>query len=128
MTAPVRQRTSFSRTLLALAAVVPLALLALSALLVGSGLTESGRPPGTEAHNTAVTAVGEPGHAAPAVHPLRPQPSTRARSVTFGVLAAAVAVSAWAFCRLRCSRTRQLRTLRITGLPSGRAPPTLRIA
>ena len=44
------------------------------------------------------------------------------------VLLNAVAVGAWAFARLRFARSGRLRTLRITGLPSGRAPPTLRIA
>jgi hypothetical protein len=128
MTASVRRRTSCSRTLLAVAAVVVLALVALAALLLGSGLTDSARPRGTEAHAAVVTAVGEPGHAAPAVHALRQQPSTRARSVAFAVLAAAVAVGAWAFARVRFSRSGRLRTRRITGLPSGRAPPTFRIA
>ena len=128
MTASVRRRTSFSRTFLALAAVVILALVALAALLLGGGLTESGRTPGTQTHDAATTAVGEPGHTAPAVHALRQQPSTRARSVAFAVPAAAVAVGAWAFSRLRFSRAGRRRTLRITGLPPGRAPPTLRIA
>jgi len=128
MTASVRRRTSCSRTLLALAGVMVLALVALTALLLGSALTESGRTSGSDAHAALVTAVREPGHTAPAVDALRQQPSTRARSVAFAVPAAAVAVGAWAFSRVRFSRTGRLRTLRITGLPSGRAPPTLRIA
>jgi hypothetical protein len=128
MTASVRRRTSFSRALLALAGVALLALVALAAVLLGSALTDAGRTTGVEVHHAAVTAVGEPGHTAPAVHALRQQPSTRARSVAFAVLALAVAVGAWAFARLRFARSGRLRTLRITGLPSGRAPPTLRIA
>jgi hypothetical protein len=79
-------------------------------------------------HNAAVTAVGETGHTAPALHTIHQQPSTRARSVAFAVLAAVAVVGAGAFRRLRFSRTGRLRTLRITGLPPGRAPPTLRIA
>jgi hypothetical protein len=131
MTASVHRRTSFSRGLLTLAGVALLALVALGVLLVGSALTDAGRTSGVEAHTaavTAVTAVGEPGHTAPAGHALRQQPLTRARSSAAAVLAAAVAVGAWAFSRLRFARSGRLRTLRFTGLPSGRAPPTLRIA
>jgi hypothetical protein len=128
MTASVRRRTSSGRALLALAGVALLALLALAVLLLGSAVTESGRTSGAAAHGAAVTAVGEPGSTAPAVHALHQQPSTRARSVAFGVLAAAVVVGAWASARLRLARSGRLRRLRITGLPSGRAPPTVRIA
>jgi hypothetical protein len=128
MTASVRRRTSFSRAVVTLAGVGLFAFLALGVLLLGSALTEHVRTPGTEVHSTAVTAVGEMGHTAPAVHTIHQQPSTRARSVAFAVLAAVAVVGACAFRRLRCSRTGRLRTLRITGLPPGRAPPTLRIA
>ena len=127
MTASVHRRTSFSRALLALGGIALLALLALAALLLGSALTDSGRTAGSEAHATSVSAVGEPDHAAPAIHGLYRQPSTRARSVAFAVLAAAVVVAAWAFRRLRLQRAGRLRTLRVTGLPPGRAPPALRI-
>jgi hypothetical protein len=128
MTASVRRRTSFSRALLALAGVALLALVVLAALLLDRAVTEPARTPGTEAHHAVITAVGEPGHTAPAVHALRQQPSTRARSAVFAVLASAVAVGAWTFSRLRFARAGRPRTLRVTGLPSGRAPPTLRIA
>ena len=128
MTASVRRRTPCSRALLALAGVALLALVALAALLLGTAVTESGRTPGTETHDAAITAVGEPAHTAPAVHALRQQPSTRARSAAFAVLASAFAVGAWTFSRLRSARTGRPRTLRVIGLPSGRAPPTLRIA
>jgi hypothetical protein len=128
MTASVRRRTSFRRGLLALAGVALLALVVLAALVLGGALTDHASTAGTQVHDPAVTAVGEPSHTAPAVHAFRQQPSTRARSVAFAVLAGAIAVGAWAFHRLRLARTGRPRTLRITGLPSGRAPPTLRIA
>jgi len=127
MTESVRRRTPFSRVLLALGGVAVLALLALAALLLGGALDDHGRTPVAEPHGTTVSAVGEPGHAAPPVHALRQQPSTRARSVVFAVLAAAIVVAAWAFGRVRLARTGRLRTLRVSGLPPGRAPPALRI-
>jgi len=127
MTASVRRRTSFSRALLALAGVAVLALLALAALLLGGALSDRGPSRGTEAHASTASAVGEPDHAAPTIHGIHQQPSTRARSVAFAVLSAAVVVAAWAFRRLRLQRAGRLRTLRITGLPPGRAPPALRI-
>ena len=129
MTASVRRRTSFSRALLALGGIALLALLALAALLLGGALTDSGRTTNSnsEAHATAVSAVGEPDHTTPTIHGIHQQPSTRARSVAFAALTAAVVVAAWAFRRLRLQRVGRLRTLRIAGLPPGRAPPALRI-
>jgi hypothetical protein len=131
MTASVRRRTSFSRTLLALAGVALLALLALTAVLLGSALTEHSQTVGVDSHGTAVSAVGavgEQGHVVPSAHAIHQQPSTRARGVAFAVLAAAVVVGAGAFRRLRFARTGRPRTLRIAGLPPGRAPPIPRIA
>ena len=128
MTASVRRRTSFSRTLFALAGVALLALLALTAVLLGSALTEHSQTVGVDAHDTAITAVGEQGHVVPSAHAIHQQPSTRARGVAFAVLAAAVVGGAGAFRRLRFARTGRPRTLRITGLPPGRAPPIPRIA
>ncbi len=128
MTASVRRRTSFSRTLLALAGVALLALLALTAVLLGSALTEHSQPVGVDAHGAEVAAVGEHGHVVPSAHAIHQQPSTRARGVAFAVLAAAVVIGAGAFRRLLFARTGRPRTLRITGLPPGRAPPIPRIA
>jgi hypothetical protein len=120
MTASVRRRTSFSRALLAL--------VALAALLLGGALAERGPSGGsTEAHVAAATAIGEHEHAAPSLHAIHQQPSTRARSKAFTVLALTIVVAAWAFRRLRFQRVGRLRTLRISGLPPGRAPPALRI-
>ena len=127
MTASVRRRTPFSRAFLALGGVGLLALLAIAALLLGAELTDRGPTTGPEAHASTAVAVGEPGHAAPTIHGIHQQPSTRARSVAFAVLAAAVVVAAWAFRRLHLQRAGRLRTLRIAGLPPGRAPPALRI-
>ena len=61
------------------------------------------------------------------VHAFHQQPSTRARSVAFAVLAAARLSPAWAFQRLRFARAGSPAHLRIVGLPPGRAPPALRI-
>jgi hypothetical protein len=127
MTGSVRRRTPFSRALLTLGGVAVLALVALAAFLLGTARAEHGRTSVVEVHGTAESAVGEPGHTAPQVHALRQQPSTRARNVVFAVLAAAVVVAAWRISRLRGSPTGRLRTLRISGLPPGRAPPALRI-
>src|SRR4051812_8590246 len=127
MTASVRRRTSFSRALLALGGIALLALLALAALLLGGALTDGGRTIDSEAHATSVSAVGEPDHTTPTIHAIHQQPSTRARSVAFAVLAAAVVIAAWAFRRLLLQRAGRLRTLRIAGLPPGRGPPALRI-
>ena len=126
MTASVRRRTSFSRALATFAGVSLLALLALAAAVLGTALTEHGHTSGAE-HTAAIAAVGDSGHSDPTIHAIHQQPSTHARSVAFAVLAAAVAVGAWAFRRLRFARTGRPRTLRITGLPPGRAPPALRI-
>ncbi len=127
VTASVHRRTSFSRALLALVGLALLALLALAALLLGSALVDGGRTAGPEVHATTVSAAGEPDHGTAAIHAIRQQPSTRARSVAFAVLAAVVVVGAWVFRRLRLQRAGRLRTLRIAGLPPGRAPPALRI-
>jgi hypothetical protein len=128
MTASVRRRSSFSRALLALGGVALLALLALAALLIGGALTEQTRVPHVEAHGAAAAVVGERDHAAPEIHAIRQQPSTHARTAAFAVLAAMAVVAAWAFSRLRFARGGRLRTVRIAGLPPGRAPPALRIA
>jgi hypothetical protein len=127
MTDSVRRRTPFSRVLLALGGVAVLALLALAALLLGGALDDHGRTPVAEVHGSSVSAVGEPGHTAPPLHAIRQQPSTRARTVVFAVLATTAMVMAWACSRLRGARAGRLRTLRISGLPPGRAPPALRI-
>jgi hypothetical protein len=128
MTASARRRTSFSRTLLALARVALLALLALTAVLLGGALTAHSQTVGVDAHGTVVKAIGEQGHVVPSAHAIHQQPATRARGVAFAVLAAAVVVGAGAFRRLRFADTGRPRTLRITGLPPGRAPPIPRIA
>jgi hypothetical protein len=127
MTASVRRRTPFRRAVRALGAVALLALLAFAALLLGGAFGDRGEPAATEVHHTAMTAASGHDHAASAVHGLRQQPSTRARSVVFAVLATAVALAAWAFQRLRLARAGHARALRIVGLPPGRAPPALRI-
>ena len=75
-----------------------------------------------------MAASGEHDHAVVGVHDLRQQPSTRARSVAFAVLATVAIVAAWMYRRLRLAPAGRLRTLRISGLPPGRAPPALRIA
>jgi hypothetical protein len=130
MTASVRRRTSFSRALLSLGGVAALALLALVALLLGGALHDNGRTT-AEAHTAAhvtVNAVGEHDHAVGELHAIHQQPSTRARSAAFAVLVTAIVIATWAFRRLQLQRGGRIRTLRIAGLPPGRAPPALRIA
>jgi hypothetical protein len=123
-----RPRASYARPLLALAGVALLALLALAALLVGSARVERDAAHAAASHPSVSAAVGEPEHGAPSSHALHQQPSTRARSVAFAVLAAATVVAAWAYRRIRVARSGRPRTLRIAGLPPGRGPPALRTA
>jgi hypothetical protein len=131
MTASVRRRTSFSRALLALGGVAALALLAFAALLLGSALNDTGRTTVAEHPNTAnvsAQAVGQHDGAVGELHAIHQQPSTRARSAAFAVLVTAFVLATWAFRRLQLQRAGRIRTLRIAGLPPGRAPPALRIA
>jgi hypothetical protein len=130
MTASVRRRASFSRALLALGGMAVLALLALAALLLGSALADQAPQPtgAAEVHAASTSAVGATDHAPATIHAIHQQLSTHARGAAFAVLTAAVAVAAWVFLRLRLRRAGRLRTLRIAGLPPGRAPPTFRIA
>jgi hypothetical protein len=127
MTASVRRRTSFSRVLVALGGVALLALVAVAAILLGGSLGERSARTGPEAH-TAAAVAGEHDLTVAGVHAFRQQPSTRARGVAFAVLASVAIVAAWMYRRLRLVPAGRLRTLRISGLPPGRAPPALRIA
>jgi hypothetical protein len=111
----------------ALGAVLLLALLAVAALLLAGAPSD----PGVAHRSTdraSVTAVSESRHPAPSLHGFHQQPSTRARTVVYGLLAVAIAFGTWAFRRVRVVRSGRPRALRITGLPPGRAPPRLRIA
>ena len=128
MTASVHRRTSFSRALLAAAGVGVLALLALAAVLLGPTRSAPSHATHTDTHTASVSAAAEHDHTVPEFHAIRQQPSTRARSVAFAVLSSAAVLAAWAFRRVRTMRDARLRTLRITGLPPGRAPPVPRIA
>jgi hypothetical protein len=131
MTASVRRRTSFSRALLALGGVAALALLALAALLLGGALSDGGRATAVALHtpsHVTATAIGEHDHSVGELNAIHQQPSTRARSAAFAVLVTAIVVAMWAFRRLQLQRAGQLRTLRIAGLPPGRAPPAPRTA
>ena len=103
-------------------------LLALAALFLAGVFTDAGAAHTSDQHSSVTVAVGDSQHAAPSFHGLHQQPSTRARSVVFGLLAVAVAFGAWAYRRVRLVRPGRTRALRITGLPPGRAPPRLRIA
>lgn len=127
MTAPMTRRRPLGRAVVALSAVALLALLALAALVLGGAFGDHARP-GTDAHAARELAVGTHDDAAPAVHAVHQQPSTRARSVTFAMLAATVVVALWPARKLRLTRVGRLRALRICGLPPGRAPPVPRIA
>jgi hypothetical protein len=127
MTGSVHRRSSFRRALIGLGGLALLALLVLAAFLLGRVLTGQARSGRVEAHGAGATAVGEHERTAPAPHAIRQQPSTRARSAGFAVLAAAIVLTVWASRRLRVARPGPLRQFRIAGLPSGRAPPALRI-
>ena len=109
-------------------AVLLLALIALAALLLAGALSERGAARIGNDHPSVTVAVAESKQAAPSLHGFHPQPSTRGRSVAFGVLALAVLLGASAFRRVRVMRSGRPRTLRIAGLPPGRAPPRLHIA
>jgi hypothetical protein len=128
MTGLVRRRPSFSRSLVALGGVALLALLAVAALLLGGAFGEQRDSVRADVPSATITAVGGHDHDIAAVHAFRQQPSTRARSVAFAVLVSTTILAAWAFERLRFVRARRVLTLRIVGLPPGRAPPALRIA
>jgi hypothetical protein len=130
VTASVQRRTSFSRALVALGGVALLSLLALAVLLLGGAFTEQGHATHAtyaEGHRASVVAPGEHDHTVPQLHAIRLQPSTRARSTAFAILSSAAVVAAWGYRRLHTLRAGRLRTLRIPGLPPGRAPPALRI-
>jgi hypothetical protein len=106
-----------------------LALLAFAALLLGNALADDGPSTGrTEAHAVTSSSIGDRDDAARPFRTIHQQPSTRARGVALAVLATTILVAAWAVRRLRLQRVGRLRTLRIAGLPPGRAPPALRIA
>jgi hypothetical protein len=129
MTASGHRRSSFSRAVLALGGMALLALLAFAALLLGNELADpSPSAGGSEAHAVTASAIGERDGAAQRFHAIHQQPSNRVRSVAFAALATTIVVAAWVFRRLRLQRAGRLRTLRISGLPPGRAPPALRIA
>jgi hypothetical protein len=120
------RRSSWAQPVLALFGVVLLALLALAALLLGGALSDATPSHGFETRSAA--AVRDHEHTLPALHALHQQPVTRTRGVAFATLTALAVVAAWSSRRIRDARAGRLRTLRITGLPPGRAPPRLRIA
>lgn len=126
---PMRRRSarqsSRAQPVLALLGVALLALLALAALLLGGALSDASPSHATE---TRTAAVGEHEHTPPALHALHQQPVTRTRGVAFAMLVALAVVAAWSSRRLRDALAGCLRTLCITGLPLGRAPPRLCIA
>jgi hypothetical protein len=123
-----RGRTSCSRPLAALGAVAVLALLALAALVLGNALSDDGGASRADVHAISTIALGEHDHGVQAVHAFRQQPSTRARSVAWAALGAAgVIAAAWAYRRLQLVPSGRLRSLRVSGLPPGRGPPSPQI-
>jgi hypothetical protein len=127
MRAPVRRRT-WSRALVAIGGAALLALVAVAALLLGGAFARREATPRADGHARAVAADGQHHETAPATRALHQQPTNRARGAAFAVLASAVGVAAVGFGLLRLARRRRPRTLRVIGLPCGRAPPALRIA
>ena len=110
------------------ACVALLALLALAALLLGGAFgdrSETVASRGPRRHRRGGRRTRPRG-----LRPSTPSASNRRRAPAasrFAVLAAAALIAAWAFQRLRFARAGRPRTLRIVGLPPGRAPPALRI-
>lgn len=117
-----------ARAVGALGAALLLTVLAVVALLLAGALSDPGAAPKSNQHPSVTVAAGDFQRGAPSFHGLHQQPSTRARTVVFGLLAVALAFGAWRFQLVRVARSRRPRALRITGLPLGRAPPRLRIA
>jgi hypothetical protein len=129
MTASARRRTSLGRTLVALGAVALLGLLAVAALFVRGAFADDGAASGSAHDATLVGASGGHEHdGAPTVSAIHQQPSTHARSVAFAVLVSIAVGAACLHRRLRLARVARAHTLRVAGLPPGRAPPALRIA
>jgi len=119
------RRPTRTRLLVALAAV---AVLAVAALLLRGSFTEP-QPSGARHATGAITsAVRTRDHATASLHVYRPVAVMRTRGVALAMLAVATAVAACLSRRLRITRSGRRRTLRISGLPQGRAPPRLRIA
>ena len=127
MRAPVRRRTS-TRALFAIGGAALLALVAVAALLLGGAFARHEATPRADGHARAVAADGQHHEAAPTTRALHQQPTNRARVAASAVLASAAVVAAVGLGLLRLARRGRPCTLRIVGLPSGRAPPALRIA
>jgi hypothetical protein len=127
MWAPVRRRTS-SRALVAIGGAALLALVAVAALLLGGAFVHHEATPRPDGHARAIAVDGPHHDTEPATRAIHLQPSTRGRSAVFAALASAAVVAAVGFGRLRLARRDRPRTLRVVGLPPGRAPPALRIA
>jgi hypothetical protein len=126
---PASRRRCWVRAILAFGAVAAIVLLAVTAVLLGGDLAAEVPTHGTEVHDAGTVLVaGDADHAPPAVHALRQQPSTRARTAAFAVLAAAVVVAVGVGARVRMLRSGGPRRAAVIGRPPGRAPPLLRIA
>jgi hypothetical protein len=122
MRAPVRRRT-----LVAIGGAALLALVAVAALLLGGASVRHEATAQAGGHARVVAADGPRHETAPATRAIHQQPSTHARSAGLAVLATAAVVAAVGFGLLRLTRRGRPRTLRVVGLPPGRAPPALRI-
>jgi len=113
-----------TRILVALGAII---VLAFAALFVRGGLIDHSAPRGSDGVSIAA-AVGGHDAAAPSLHGYHPVALVRARGSALAMLAVATIVAAYGSRRLRHLRSGRRRSRRVAGLPSGRAPPRLRIA
>jgi len=125
MSSQPARRASWTRVLVALAAV---AVLAVAALLLRGTFTELHPSRAGNAQGALTSATGAQDHTTPSLHVYRPVAVMRTRGVVFAMLAVATAIAACVSRRVRITRSERRRTLRVTGLPLGRAPPRLRIA
>lgn len=129
MTGSVRGRVTgraAARSLAALGAAALLTLLTLGAMWLGGAFGEhAGSRP--SAPSAGVAADHGPKPVDTSAHTLRPQVSLRARALGFAILPTAFVVAAGTRRLVRPVRAGRQRAVRVTGLPPGRAPPSLRV-
>jgi hypothetical protein len=125
MSSQPTRRAPWTRLLVALAAV---AVLAVAALLMRGTFTAPHPSRAGDARGALTSATGVQDHSTPSLHVYRPVAVMRTRGVALAMLAVATAIAACVSRRVRINRSERRRTLRVTGLPLGRAPPRLRIA
>jgi hypothetical protein len=119
------RRAPSTRLLLALVAV---GALAVAALLLRGSFTDQQPSRASDATGSLTSAIGARDLATPSLHAYHPLPVVRARGLALAMLAVVTMVAACVSRRRRVTRSGRRRTLRLRGLPQGRAPPRLRVA